>query len=243
MAGESVAMRYLAEQARIPSNLIRQGKTTGNDIEKLTLTASEFAPMKDTLKIDSNRKLTVAQIRARALSFKRQCRVFALLVIDHLQYVEPADPKATENEASRQITHDLCSLAQELNIAIILISHLTKENERRSSKRPIMNDLYGSGGIAQNADGVWFVYRPSYYLERERPDGKDQKAYGDWAEQCHREEGWAEIFSTKARMGKTGSVRVRFEEQFTRFYDPPMAAPPTQASMNLAHEMGVGVKR
>jgi replicative DNA helicase len=239
MQGESVALRYLAEAARIPSIDIRRGRTSGAQIDKLSMTTSNFADVENLLKIDGTRKMSVAQIRARAMAFKRRCPAFSLLIIDHLQFIESSNPHANENESSRQITHDLCSLAQELNIAIILISHLTKENERRNNKRPIMNDLYGSGGIAQNADAVWFVYRPEYYLEREEPDGSDAKAYAEWDRARQDEKGWAEIFSTKARMGKTGSCRVRFEGEYTRFYDPPTPTAVQNAFPNLAHEFGV----
>lgn len=219
MAGTQLATRYMAEDSQIPSNRIRQGNITPGEFNRLSQSPNAFHGIGDRFKIDSTQGLSVAQMRARALAFRRKQPRLALVVADHLQYIRPADPRATMDEQARQITRDLCSLAKELDVALVLISHLTKENERRTSKKPIMSDLYGSGGIAQNADSVWFLYRHHYYLKREEPDQSNTKEHDQWLRDCDKYQGKAELYSTKARMGAVGNVQVGFNEVFTRFYD------------------------
>lgn len=219
MPGAQLAARNISQRAEVSADKIRRGKLTTAQFEAICMAPGEM--MELPLYVDESPSLSVAQIASRCLSVRRKAGALDLVIIDHLQFIEPLNPKQEERDQLRQITRDLKRLAKRLNVALVLLCHITKENERRSSKRPVLADLYGSVGIQQNADVVIFVHREEYYLERERPDKtRGQKAMDDWLRACEENKGWAEIFAAKVRMGKLGTARVRFEGRFTKFSDP-----------------------
>ncbi|MFV1157671.1 DnaB-like helicase C-terminal domain-containing protein, partial [Klebsiella pneumoniae] len=75
--------------------------------------------------------------------------------------------------------------------------------ESRTDKRPMMSDLRESGAIEQDADNIIFIYRDDYY----NPESPEQ--------------GIAELIVAKQRNGPTGTVKVRFDKQWTRFDNLP----------------------
>lgn len=218
MPGTQLATRNIAQLVKVSADKIRRGSLSTQQFEAVALAPGTLAEL--PLYIDDSPELSVAQIAARCQAIRRKAGQLDLVVVDHLQFVEPANPRQEERDQLRQITRDLKRLAKRMNVVLILLSHITKENERRASKRPVLADLYGSVGIQQNADAVIFVHREEYYLEREKPEkARGQKAFDDWLRACEENKGQAEIFAAKARMGKLGSARVKFDGKHTQFSD------------------------
>jgi replicative DNA helicase len=107
-----------------------------------------------------------------------------------------------------QITRGLKGLAKELNVPIIALSQLSRAVETRDKTgRPQLSDLRESGSIEQDSDLVLFVYREIMY-------NKD-------AEEPNK----AELIIAKQRNGPTGTVKLTFLRESTKFvpYSPTFA--------------------
>lgn len=183
---------------------------TRMDDEKFRRTESIFSELYNLpIKIVDRRGLTVAEIRAKARKVKAEEPNLGLIIIDYLQLIKPPS-QTTKNWALvvGEIVRELRDLAGELDVPIILLSQLNRGVESRDDKRPVMSDLRDSGNIEEFADVVIFLYREDYYYpERARENGT---------------EGIVDVIFAKQRKGPTGSVRLRFHREYTRFVDEVM---------------------
>jgi replicative DNA helicase len=98
-----------------------------------------------------------------------------------------------------QISRELKGLAKELNVPLIALSQLSRAPESRTDHRPQLADLRESGAIEQDADVVAFIYREEQYNRTEENAGI------------------AEIILAKQRNGPTGTAKLAFLKEFTRF--------------------------
>ena len=128
--------------------------------------------------------------------------------------------KGSDNRVQEvtEITTGLKALAKELNIPIIALSQLSRQVESRDDKRPQLSDLRESGSIEQDADVVLFVYREEYYLQNGEPE-EGTEAWVKWDEKLRNARGRAEIIIAKQRHGPTGTAKLGFQAQYTRFSD------------------------
>jgi replicative DNA helicase len=152
--------------------------------------------------------LSIAELRQRARRWYR-IHGIQLIVIDYLQLIR-SDERAKNGNREQEISYisnSLKALAKELNIPILALAQLSRQVEQRGgSKRPILSDLRESGSIEQDADQVFFIYRPEYYNIAEMEDGMPTA-------------GIAEIISAKNRHGRTGTISLHFEAKYTTFSD------------------------
>ena len=90
-----------------------------------------------------------------------------LVVIDYLQLMTSAGGKERSGDNRQQIVSDISRalkiMAKELNVPVLCLSQLSRANESRTNKRPMLSDLRESGAIEQDADIVMFLYREDYY--------------------------------------------------------------------------------
>ncbi|MDF2618031.1 MAG: replicative helicase [Xanthobacteraceae bacterium] len=215
MSAEQLATRILAEQAEIASYKIRRGDISEHEFDKLASCAQMMQTI--PLYIDDTGGISIAQLRARARRLKRQ-RGLDFMVVDYLQLLTGSSKSSSQGRVQEitEITTGLKALAKELGVPIMALSQLSRQVESRDDKRPQLSDLRESGSIEQDADVVMFVFREEYYLKsREPKEGTEE--WFKWDQDMKAAQGIAEIIIGKQRHGPTGTVKVAFEAQYTRF--------------------------
>lgn len=217
MSSEQLATRIISEQAGIPSEKIRRGMINEEEFAKLVAISQELQHL--PLFIDQTGGITVAQLASRARRLKRQ-KGLGMIVVDYLQLLSGSNRRASESRVQEvsEITTGLKALAKELEVPILALSQLSRQVENRDDKRPQLADLRESGSIEQDADVVMFVYREEYYVERRQPR-EGSAEHGEWLTEMSNVHGLAELIIGKQRHGPTGTVKVQFHANVTRFSD------------------------
>jgi replicative DNA helicase len=197
MSSSQLALRLISSVGRINATRLRTGQLEDEDWSRVS---SAIRLLKETkIFIDDTPALSPEGLRAKARRLKRE-HGLGLIVIDYLQLM--AVPGNSENRATEisEISRSLKALAKELNVPVIALSQLNRSLETRTDKRPVMADLRESGAIEQDADMIVFIYRDDYYNKENSPD-----------------KGLAEIIIGKQRNGPTGSFKLKFFGEYTRF--------------------------
>jgi replicative DNA helicase len=217
MSSEQLATRIISEQSEISSSKIRRGEISEADFEKLVACSQHM--QKVPLYIDQTGGISIAQLAARARRLKRQ-RGLDVLVIDYIQLMQGSSKRASENRVQEitEITTGLKALGKELNTPIIALSQLSRQVESREDKHPQLSDLRESGSIEQDADVVLFVYRDEYYIKNKEPKVGTEEHF-KWQADLNEAVGKAEVIVAKQRHGPTGTVRLAFQAEYTRFTD------------------------
>jgi len=217
MSAEQLATRILSEQTGIASSQIRRGGINQDEFDKIRDYTIQLEQL--PLYVDETGGLSISQLTARARRLKRQ-KGLDLLVVDYIQLLQGSGKRGNDNRVQEvtEITTSLKALAKELNIPVIALSQLSRQVENRDDKRPQLADLRESGSIEQDADVVLFVYREEYYLQNKEPK-LGTPEHEKWQTEMDLALGKAEVIIGKQRHGPTGTVKLQFEGQFTRFSD------------------------
>ena len=204
MSKESLLRRMLASEALVGSRKLQTGSMLRDDRGKLMKALERL--MDSKLFIDDTPGITLPEMRAKARRLKQQQGQLDLIVIDYLQLMtgtSASGKRGFENRTQEvsSISRGLKALAKEMRIPVLALSQLSRGSEQRAGdKKPLLSDLRESGSIEQDADVVAFIHREEYY-DRDNEDVKGQ----------------AEIIVAKQRNGPTGSIKLAFRSDFTRF--------------------------
>lgn len=196
MSKEQLVLRMLCSEARVDNAKVRTGYLGERDFPRLAMAAGRLAEA--PIFIDDTPAQNVLELRAKARRLKREANV-GLVIIDYLQLMRGLSAQENRTQELSEISRSLKSLAKELNVPVVALSQLNRQVEQRADKKPVMSDIRESGSIEQDADVIMFIYRDEVY----KPDSQD--------------EGVAEIIIGKQRNGPTGTIRLAFRREYTRF--------------------------
>ncbi len=192
-----LTQRLLCSDARVDSQRMRNGNLAEDDWPKITRAVGKLGEA--PIWIDDNPNLTVMEIRAKARRLKSRLGDLGLIVVDYLQLMSGRGNAENRQVEVSEMSRGLKILARELETPIVAVSQLSRGLESRSDKRPMLSDLRESGSIEQDADVVAFLYRDEVY----NPESPDI--------------GSAEVIIAKHRNGPTGTVRLAWLSNYTRF--------------------------
>jgi replicative DNA helicase len=191
-----IADRLLCARSRIDGHKLKTGQFMGmREMKHLSDALKEL--QSGAIFIDDTPARNMLQMAASARRLKRRHRL-GLIILDYIQLVDSEDSRDSRQEQIAKISRRLKTLARDVHVPIIAISQLNRAVESREDKRPRMADLRESGAIEQDADLVLLLHRPDYY------DASDQP-------------GVAELIVAKNRNGATGSIKLTFTKNLTRF--------------------------
>ena len=203
MSRHEMVQRFLSSEGKVDSQRIRNGTLQEQDWTRLSSALGRLAEA--PIFIDDSANVTLMEMRAKCRRLKAKFGL-GLVIVDYLQLMQ--SPRRSENRQQEvsEISRGLKILAKELEVPVICASQLNRGVEYRSDKRPLLGDLRESGSIEQDSDLVMFIYRDEVY----NPDTE------------HR--GEAELILAKHRNGPTGTVRLAFMNQYTKFASIARAA-------------------
>jgi len=199
MSKEQLVTRMLSSEAHINAHRFRTGHLMSNEWERLAGAISTLSDAK--IFIDDTPGISALEVRAKARRLAAEQKQLDLIVIDYLQLMGSGSGRRNDNRQQEvsQISRELKALAKELDVPVLALSQLSRAPEARNPPKPLMSDLRESGSIEQDADVVAFIYREDYYKETEE------------------NKGLAELILAKQRNGPTGTVKLAFLREFTRF--------------------------
>jgi replicative DNA helicase len=208
MSKDELVQRLMCSEAEVESQRLRSGNMQASDWDKLVnaMDVLSDAP----IYIDDTPGCSLTDIRAKCRRLAMADKNLSMVIIDYLQLMETSGRETDRNQQISQISRGLKILAKELNVPIIALSQLSRATEQRQDKRPIMSDLRDSGSIEQDADIVMFIYRDEYYASKNESNEEEPT-------EVAKNKGEAEIILAKQRSGPTGSVKLIFQGNITKF--------------------------
>ena len=198
MSKESLVQRLFAMDASIDAGLLRTGNLDWKQWESLATSQSDISKMKIIL--DDTPAITVQELRTKCRKYKLEMGL-DMIMIDYLQLMGGGGKTESRQNEVAEISRSLKALARELDVPVVALSQLSRAVEQRDkdNKRPQLSDLRESGAIEQDADLVMFIYRDDYY-------NKDSE-----------EKNISEIIIAKQRAGSTGTVKLVWMPEYTKF--------------------------
>lgn len=215
MPREQLAQRAIAQQASVDTQRIERGAILPGQWADITAAVAYLSKL--PMIIDDSGDQTVVSIRSsvrRGLSKLRRMYgeqiQLGLVVIDHLNIVSPEGRRgrSRENDVS-EISGGTRALAKEFGSAVLELSQLNRDCEKRPDKRPQLSDLRESGATEQDSFGVFGLYRDDYYKQKDEPLDNT-----------------AELLIRKIRQGGAcGTVDLMFKGSTTNFYEKAIESP------------------
>jgi len=198
MSKESLFIRLLTSVAQIDSHRLMSGAIGQKDYGRISHALETLSAMR--LVIDDSSNIGVLEMRAKCRRLQAE-HGLDLIVVDYIQLMSGRGRFENRTLELGSISRSLKGLAKELSVPIIVLSQLSRGPESRSDHRPQLSDLRESGALEQDADLVGLIYRDDVY--NKDPNNPDA--------------GTAELIIAKQRNGPTGTVRLAFLREQTRF--------------------------
>lgn len=194
MSRQEVADRMLANLARVDQKAINNRELSDDDWRRLRAAREKLKGL--PLQVCEYESIGVSGIRTVARDLSRTPRGVGLVVVDYLQLLRPADPRAQRQEQVASFSRGLKLLAKELGVPVVAVAQLNRGSEQRTDKRPTMSDLRESGAIEQDSDKVLLLHH----------DASDEI----------KRDSEIEVIVAKNRQGPTDSVSLAWSPQYAR---------------------------
>jgi replicative DNA helicase len=198
MSRDEYVQRFLSCESGIENSLLETGRLSNQQWQPLSQAIAQLS--EQGIFINDNSCPTLSEIRSQVRKTSAHYGGVGLVIVDYLQLMaEGTDSRLNMTQRVGEISRGLKKLAKDLEVPVLALSQLSREVEHRNDKRPVLSDLRDSGAVEQDSDVVIMLYRDEVH----NPDSPDR--------------GISELIVRKQRNGPTGTVRLLFDNQFTKF--------------------------
>ncbi len=197
MSQLEISQRILCSEALVDMSKLKTGRIEESDWNRISHAVGRLAEA--PIYIDDNPHTSVMEIRAKSRRLKSRIGDLGMIVVDYIQLMTGRGNAESRQVEVSEMSRNLKILARELEVPVVALAQLNRGLEQRVDKRPMLSDLRESGGLEQDADAVMFLYRDEVYNEQSA------------------DKGIAEVIIAKHRSGPTGTCRLAFRGQYTRF--------------------------
>ena len=167
MSKTDLVFRVAARLTGIPYELIRKGKLTDEEKDKILAAIRTIEDSKLKIFDTSTHKNVLENIIKQIRDLVKQgCKI---VFIDYVQLTKLSRASSDRTSDLSTITRELKALANELNIPIVQFAQLNRDVDKRPGHMPVLSDLKQSGSIEEDSDTVIFLLRPAYYQMKETP--------------------------------------------------------------------------
>ncbi|MBC3804854.1 replicative DNA helicase [Acetobacterium fimetarium] len=198
MAKEQLVQRMLCAASLVDSNNVRTGNLSKEDWERIVVGYNTLFGA--SIFIDDTPGISISEIRSKCRRLKTE-KALDLIVIDYLQLMGGGGRSENRQNEISEMSRGLKALAREMEAPVIALSQLSRAPDARTDHHPVMSDLRESGSIEQDADVIMLLFREYYY--EKNPEIKNI----------------AEVNIAKQRNGPTGTIRLAWIPEYTKFND------------------------
>ena len=205
MRRQQLEYRMVSGLSGVPLQRLLGGSLMSVDWPKVTAAMETMRGLH--IDIDDRSGQTAWDVRTACRRLKSESGL-DLVVIDYVQLMQGSlDRKgSTRNDEVTDISRRLKALGDEVSCPVLLLSQLSRANEKRNDPRPKLSDLRESGALEQDADICLFLHRKN-----------------------HRDGGLTHAILEKQRNGSTGTVSLSLDRDIVQFTDAPDLVEPPPA--------------
>lgn len=207
---DALVMRQLADEADVDLAKLWSLDVGALEWSAVTSAADAIYQRGRRWLIDDSRGISIEEVAMRVRR-RREENGTKLVVLDYVQIVRA--PGRTPQERIAAVSEGVADIARKEGVAVLLLSQLNRESDKRDDNRPTLSDLRGAGELEQDAETVLIVHRPEHYLLQKDQDNSAVQ------EQLRLWRGLGEILCVKAKNGPTGRTALVWDAKSATYRD------------------------
>lgn len=198
---KNVTARFVACKTGIEAHKLQGQQVSSQEHELIQTIRNNFEKAKLWISEVGHHNFDAILATTKDQANKSQIKV---VVIDDLQEIISSKTKSTMDTQISEVLQQLKQMAKALNIAVIVLSKLSRAVEKRTLHIPKLSDFMGDNTALASVDKVWLLYRPEYYAIATLNDGTPSAKV-------------MQLIIAKNNAGKEGIAHFKRDENFTRF--------------------------
>ena len=223
MTPDQITARLSAISTGLPAKHLLTGKLEDREIELFGNMVQPLIKSNIIIQDFIKRELddTIASIRLMVLQHGVKW-----VVVENAGNINVKSIKNNDEARTAEISKGMKAIALELNITVILISHLNRDGGNK--KQPELHRLKHSGQLEADADVVMFIYRPELHGHETFSDAMD----GDISDNC---EGRCKVYIAKGRNYGLVNTFPYFNHETLYVHDNEITQQEYSLNPNLAY--------